>query len=77
MKRNMNKETEEARQRLKELLDQDPELKKAFKETIEELKKPENIQKMVDATTPYVEAILKLRDKKINEEAESHRKENR
>ena len=68
---------EDAKKRFKEYLDQNPDIKKAFKETIQELKKPENIQKMVDATTPYVEAILKLRDKKINEEAESHRKENR
>lgn len=67
---------EDAKKRFKEYLDQNPDIKKAFKETIQELKKPENIEKMAKATAPYIEAILALRNKQ-DEKARSHRKENR
>ena len=64
----MSKDTEEARTRLKEILDKDPQLKQAFKETIEEMRKPENIDKMVKEMEPglkMIQALAILSKKKL------------
>lgn len=56
----MSKETEESRKRLKEMLDKNPELKQAFKETLEEMMKPENIDKMAKEIEPGLKMIQAL-----------------
>jgi hypothetical protein len=50
-----------AKANLKKTLDADPALKQAFKETIEELRKPENIKKMADDATAFIGKIQQLR----------------
>lgn len=47
---------------MQKLFRDDPELKDAFKKTIEELRKPENVRKMVDGACRVVNAINKMRD---------------
>ena len=47
---------------MQKLFRDDPELKDAFRETIEELRKPENVKKMVDGACRVVNAINKMRD---------------
>lgn len=46
---------------MRELFKENPDLKQAFKETIDEMKKPENIQKMVDDIVPVVEKLKSMR----------------
>ena len=47
---------------MQKLFRDDPELKDAFKKTIEELRKPENVKKMVDGVCRVVNAINEMRD---------------
>lgn len=42
----MNEKAEDSKNSLKKLLDENPDLKQAFRETIEEMKKPENVKKV-------------------------------
>lgn len=52
-----------AKKSLQALFKENPELKKAFKETVEELKKPENIKKMADDTCKFMakmQDVMKL-----------------
>ncbi len=51
-----------SRKNMQKLFRDDPELKDAFRETIEELRKPENVKKMVDGACRVVNAINKMRD---------------
>lgn len=51
-----------SRKNMQKLFRDDPELKDAFKKTIEELRKPENVRKMVDGACRVVNAINKMRD---------------
>ena len=51
-----------SRKNMKKLFRDNPELKDAFIETIEELKKPENIKKMVHDTCRVINAINEMRD---------------
>ncbi len=44
----MNEKAEQAKRNLQEIFRKDPALGKAFKETIEELRKPENIKKTAE-----------------------------
>lgn len=41
-----------------------PELKQAFQETLAELQRPENIQKMTAQITPVIQAVAALRKSK-------------
>ena len=43
--------------RLRELLKSDPELKAAFKETIEEMQRPENIEKAANSISGVMAAV--------------------
>lgn len=43
---------------------ENPEVKQAFRETIEELKKPENVEKMAKNTADFMNAIQALRGDK-------------
>lgn len=47
---------------MQKLFRDDTELKDAFRETIEELRRPENVKKMVDGACRVVNAINKMRD---------------
>lgn len=49
---------------LQELLKKDPVLKAAFKESIKEMRKPESIKKMTEATVKIISTIQNLRGKK-------------
>lgn len=50
-----------SRENLRKTLNENPDLKKAFKETVEEMKWPENIRKMADDTVRFMETLQKLR----------------
>lgn len=45
-------------------IQKNPEVKQAFRETIEELKKPENIEKMAKNTANFMNAVQALRGDK-------------
>lgn len=49
-----------SRKNMQKLFRDDPELKYAFRETIEELRKPENVKKMVDGVCRVVNAINEM-----------------
>lgn len=49
-----------SRENVKKIFKENPELKQAFKESIEEMKKPENMKKMVDDTVRFMGAIQSL-----------------
>lgn len=51
-----------SRLNIKKLFAEDTELKKAFKESIEELKKPENMKPMVDNTVKFYNTLRNLKD---------------
>ena len=51
-----------SRQNMQKLFRDNPEQKDAFKKTIEELRKPENVKKMVDGVCRVVNAINEMRD---------------
>ena len=51
-----------SRKNMQKLFRDDPELKDAFKKTIEELRKPGNVKKMVDGVCRVVNAINEMRD---------------
>ena len=53
--------TECARANVKKIFKENPEVKQAFKESIEEMKKPENIKKMADDTVKFMQALQKIR----------------
>jgi len=55
--------TDCARANLKETLDTNPELKKAYKEAVEETFSPENRKKMADDTVCFMQAIQALQKK--------------
>ena len=52
-----------SRENVKKIFKENPELKQAFKESIEEMKKPENMKKMVDDTVRFMGAIQSLQNK--------------
>lgn len=51
-----------SRKNMQKLFRDDPELKDAFKKTIEELRKQENVKKMVDGVCRVVNVINEMRD---------------
>ena len=52
--------TAEAEKNLQEIFKEDPELKKAFKETITEMKKPENIKRDAAAAAKAFNKIMEV-----------------
>jgi len=50
----------EAEKNLQEIFKEDPELKKAFKETIAEMKKPENIKRDAAAAAKAFNKIMEV-----------------
>lgn len=51
-----------SRKNMQKLFRDDSELEDAFRETIKELRKPENVKKMVDVSCHVVNAINEMRD---------------
>ena len=51
-----------SRKNMQKLFRDDSELEDAFRETIKELRKPENVKKMVDVACHVVNAINEMRD---------------
>lgn len=49
-----------SRENVKKIFKEYPEAKQAFKESIEEMKKPENMKKMVDDTVRFMGVIQSL-----------------
>lgn len=52
-----------SRENVKKIFKENPELKQAFNESIEEMKKPENMKKMVDDTVRFMRVIQSLQKK--------------
>lgn len=52
-----------SRENVKKIFKENPEVKQAFKESIEEMKKPENMNKMVDDTVKFMQAIQAVQKK--------------
>ena len=46
-----------SKENVKKIFNEHPEVKQAFKESIDELKKPENRKRMVDDTVRFMQAI--------------------
>lgn len=46
---------------VRKIFKEHPEVKQAFKESIEEMKKPENIKKMAESTTKVFSVLQNLR----------------
>ncbi|MDR1688325.1 MAG: hypothetical protein LBS21_06910 [Clostridiales bacterium] len=57
---NLSESTKAAKKRLQETLKQDPKLREAFKQSIDQLRKPENLKPMVESTARLFEALLVL-----------------
>lgn len=46
-----------SKENVRKIFKENPEIKDAFKESIEEMKKPENMKKMVDDTVRFMGAL--------------------
>lgn len=49
-----------SKENVRKIFKENPEIKDAFKETIEEMKKPENMKKMVDDTIRFMGAVQSM-----------------
>ena len=52
-----------SRANVQKIFKENPEVKQAFKESIEEMKKPENMKRMVDDTVRFMRAVQALQKK--------------
>ena len=52
-----------SRENVQKIFKEYPEVKQAFKESIDELKKPENRKRMVDDTVRFMQAIQDIQKK--------------
>ena len=57
-----HKKAEQAKKNIQELFKKNPELKQAFKETIDEMKKPENVQKAVNDISKFAARLQDLKN---------------
>ena len=62
-----------AEESLRELLNGDPDLKAAFKETIEEMQKPENIEKAANSISGVMAAVQR-KIKELKEDGDKWQK---
>ncbi len=53
-----------SKKNVRKIFKENPEAKQAFKESVEEMKKPENMKKMVDDTVRFMQAIQALQKPK-------------
>lgn len=49
-----------SRENVRKIFKENPDVKEAFKETIEDLKKPENVKKMADVTCAFMRGVQAL-----------------
>lgn len=49
-----------SKENVRKIFKENPEIKDAFKETIEEMKKPENMKKMVDDTVRFMGVVQSM-----------------
>lgn len=49
-----------SKENVRKIFKENPEIKDAFKETIEEMKKPENMKKMVNDTARFIDAVQSM-----------------
>lgn len=49
-----------SKENVRKIFKENPEIKDEFKESIEEMKKPENMKKMVDDTVRFIGAIQSM-----------------
>lgn len=49
-----------SKENVRKIFKENPEIKDAFKESIEEMKKPENMKKMVDDTVRFMGAVQSI-----------------
>lgn len=57
-------EAEQAKRKLQAIFAEDPDLKAAFKETLDELRKPENIAKQAKEICAVLAAMQEVRDRR-------------
>ncbi len=60
----MNDKAKAAEENLKKLFKENPDIAKAFKETIEEMRKPENIKKMANEIDKGFKFVKRFLDQK-------------
>ena len=53
-----------SRENVQKIFKEYPEVKQVFKESIDELKKPENMKRMVDDTVRFMQAIQDIQKKR-------------
>lgn len=61
----MNSNLENSKKELQKIFKENPEIKEAFRETLEEMRKPENIEKAVNEIQEGVNIIMSLRDRRV------------
>ena len=49
-----------SKEKVRKIFKENPEIKDAFKESIEEMKKPENMKKMVDDTVRFMGVVQSM-----------------
>lgn len=49
-----------SKENVRKIFKENPEIKDAFKESIEEMKKPENMKKMVDDTVRFMDVVQSM-----------------
>ncbi len=54
-----------SRANMKKIFAENPEVKQAFKESVEEARKPENIKKMADVTCAFMRGVQALQKPKV------------
>lgn len=63
-----------SRDNVKKIFKECPEVKQVFKESIDELKKPENMKRMVDDTVRFMQAIQDIQKKGSDKMCSSYHK---
>jgi len=52
-----------SRANVQKIFKENPEVKQAYQESIEEMSKPENIEKVANSFSRFMDAVMKLRGK--------------
>lgn len=52
-----------SKENVRKIFKENPEIKDAFRESIEEMRKPENMKKMVDDTVRFMGAIQSMQER--------------
>lgn len=54
-----------SKENVRKIFKENPEIKDAFKESIEEMKKPENMKKMVDDTVRFMGVVQSMQKRQV------------